>query len=102
MNTALTLATERRPDGTLVLAVTGEIDMSNAATFAAALADTRRDTDSGTLTVDLTQVEYIDSAGLAILFPYAEHLRLIASPLLATLLRVVGLDDVTTIREQTQ
>jgi anti-anti-sigma factor len=75
--------------------VAGEIDMSNAASFALALAET---SDlAGAFVVDLTRVEYIDSAGLAAIFPHVEHVRLIASPLLGPVLTVAGMDDLTTI-----
>lgn len=95
MTTALTLTTDRRPDGAVVLAAIGEIDMSNAGEFAAALTETGGDP----LVVDLTAVEYIDSAGLAALFPHVERLRLRATPLLAPVLTVAGLDDLTTVEE---
>ena len=100
MSTALSLTTGDGPDGAVVVAATGEIDMSNAATFAAALTDARQGTADGPLVVDLTRVEYIDSAGLAALFPHVDHLRLVAGPLLAPLLTVAGLDDLTTVRER--
>ncbi|WP_305787265.1 STAS domain-containing protein [Symbioplanes lichenis] len=93
MSTALTLTT-----GPARLTAAGEIDMSNAAAFAAALAEARGTQPGEPLTVDLTDVEYIDSAGLAALFPHADHLRLVATPLLAPVLTVAGLDDLTTIR----
>jgi hypothetical protein len=44
-------------------------------------------------------VEYIDSAGLAAVFPHVDTVHLIATPLLAPVLTIAGLDDVTTIRE---
>jgi anti-sigma B factor antagonist len=100
MSTALNLTTGRRPDGAVVLAATGEIDMSNAATFSAALADAREDATDGPLVVDLTRVDYLDSAGLAVLFPHVEHLRLLAGPLLAPLLTIVGLDTLTTVLDE--
>jgi anti-sigma B factor antagonist len=99
MTTALSLHTSRRPDGAVVLAATGEIDMSNAATFATALSGARAETPDGTFVVDLTGVEYLDSAGLAVLFPHVDHLHLLAGPLLAPLLTIVGLADVTTVQE---
>ncbi|WP_433362911.1 STAS domain-containing protein [Actinoplanes sp. CA-142083] len=94
MSTALSFGTGRRPDGTPVLMVTGEIDMSNAGSFALALQEAA---GSGSFVVDLTRVEYIDSAGLAAIFPHVEHLRLIASPLLGPVLTIAGMDDLTTI-----
>jgi anti-anti-sigma factor len=99
MITPLTFATGRRPDGTLVLTTTGEIDMNNAGSFATALDDARREAAEGPLVVDLTGVEYLDSAGLAVLFPHVEHLRLLAGPLLAPVLTIVGLDDITTVSD---
>jgi anti-sigma B factor antagonist len=97
MSTALTLTTGRGPDGAVVLTATGEIDMSNAPAFAAALASAAP--AGGALVVDLTGVEYLDSAGLAALFPYVEQVRLLATPLLAPVLTIAGLDDLTTVRE---
>ncbi|MER7167083.1 STAS domain-containing protein [Micromonospora sp. NPDC000207] len=96
MTTALTLTTSRRADGAAVLHAVGEIDMSNADSFAAALAGAAEGGE-GFLVVDLTAVEYLDSAGLAALFPHADRVRLVASPLLAPLLAISGLSDLTTV-----
>ena len=100
MSTALTLSTGRDPAGTVVLTAAGEIDMSNAGTLATALTGARGEAGNAAVVVDLTAVEYIDSAGLAALFPHVEHLRVVAGPLLAPVLTVAGLDDLTTIRER--
>jgi len=94
MSTPLRLTTGRRPDGTTVLAAAGEIDMSNAGEFSTALAEAG---DDGAFVVDLTGVEYLDSAGLAAIFPYVERISLIARPLLAPVLTIAGLDDLTTV-----
>ncbi|MFF7361504.1 STAS domain-containing protein [Streptomyces sp. NPDC008125] len=91
MTTPLTLTPGRRPDGTAVLTVVGEIDMSNTGSLAAAL-----DGAPGPLVLDLTEVEYLDSAGLSVLFPHADRLELIAGPLLAPVLTISGLTDLTT------
>lgn len=99
MSTALTLTTGSRPDGARVLTAVGEIDMSNAATFAAALGDAV-EAHGAPLVVDLTAVEYLDSAGLAALFPHAERIALVASPLLAPLLTISGLADLTTVQSR--
>ena len=48
-----------------------------------------------TFVVDLTRVEYIDSAGLAAIFPHVDRLRLLSNPLLTPVLTVAGLDDIT-------
>jgi anti-sigma B factor antagonist len=97
MSTPLTCSTGRRPDGAVVLTATGEIDMSNAATFATALTSAGDESPGNPFVVDLTRVEYIDSAGLAALFPHAERLRLLSNTLLMPVLTVAGLDDITTV-----
>ncbi|KAB1908097.1 STAS domain-containing protein [Micromonospora tulbaghiae] len=97
MSTSLTLTTSDSPDGARVLAAVGEIDMSNASAFADALAEAVRP-DGEPLVVDLTKVEYLDSAGLAALFPHAGRIALIAGPLLEPLLTISGLADLTTVR----
>jgi anti-sigma B factor antagonist len=99
MSTALTLTTGRHPDGAVVLAAIGEIDMSNAGAFAAALTGARHEAAHSPIIVDLTGVEYLDSAGLAALFPHIEQVKLVASPLLAPVLTVAGLADLTTIHD---
>lgn len=66
--------------------------MSNIDALADALSTT-----PGPLVLDLTDVEYLDSAGLSVLFAHADRLELIATPLLAPVLRVSGLSDLTTV-----
>ncbi|MGW0363364.1 STAS domain-containing protein [Streptomyces sp. NPDC002990] len=92
MTKQLTLTPGRRPDGTTVLAVVGEIDMSNMHALAAAL-----DSTADRLLLDLTAVEYLDSAGLAVLFAHAHRIELIATPLLTPVLTVSGLAELTTV-----
>lgn len=92
MTTPLTLTPGRRPDGTSHLAVAGEIDMSNIDSLADAL-----DATTGPLVLDLTAVDYLDSAGLSVLFAHANRLELIATPLLAPVLTVSGLADLATV-----
>ncbi|MGW4057884.1 STAS domain-containing protein [Amycolatopsis sp. NPDC004747] len=97
MTTALTLVSGPGDDGDRVLSVTGEIDMSNAAKFGAALD---RELLAGTgVTVDLTGVTYLDSAGVAVLFDRAggHDLRLVAPRLLDRVLRVSGLTQVAKV-----
>ena len=96
MSAALDLRTTHRPGGSVLITATGEIDMSNAATLATALSATT----GSPVVVDLTGVEYIDSAGLAALFPHVDRLNLIATPLLEPVLTIAGLDDLTTIRDR--
>ncbi|MEU6271928.1 STAS domain-containing protein [Streptomyces populi] len=90
MTTPLTLTRGQRPDGTAVLTAVGEIDMSNTADLSAAL-----ERISGPLVLDLSGVEYLDSAGLSVLFLHADRLELIANPLLAPVLAISGLTDLT-------
>lgn len=94
MTTPLTLVSAERPDGTPVLTVTGEIDMSNASTLDEALASS---TGNGRLLVDMRAVEYLDSAGLTVLFSHAERIRLVANPLLAPVLTISGLTELTPV-----
>ncbi|GIE92034.1 STAS domain-containing protein [Actinoplanes regularis] len=100
MTSTLTLTAGHRPDGAPSLTAVGEIDMSNAETFATVLADAVHRSEKKPLVVDLTAVEYLDSAGLAALFEHAEHIELLSSPLLEPLLTVSGLADLVTIHSQ--
>jgi anti-anti-sigma factor len=98
MPTSLTLDTTRR-DGKLVLIAAGEIDLSNVDTFTQALttAVTEIPGSEGRITVDLSGVEYLDSAAVNALFTHAEHIHLIVRPLLIRVLTVSGLAELTTI-----
>ncbi|MFI1376734.1 STAS domain-containing protein [Streptomyces longwoodensis] len=93
MTTPLTLTPGRRPDGTAQLTAVGEIDMSNAG----ALADSLRDT-SGPIVLDLTRVQYLDSAALNVLFQHAERLEILAGALLTPVLSISGIADLATVR----
>ena len=95
MTTPLTLSTDRRPDGSQVLTADGEIDMSNAGQLGDALAQT----GDGPVVVDLTSVGYLDSAGLTVLFTHADHIELVAAPLLVPVLRISGLSEITDVRQ---
>ncbi len=95
MNSPLKLSTRQDSDGNTVLAVAGEIDMSNAADFRDALS--QAGTSAAAFTVDITGVDYLDSAGLTALLPYASRIKIIASGILAPVLSVTGLDAITTV-----
>ncbi|MEV4395010.1 STAS domain-containing protein [Nonomuraea sp. NPDC049607] len=97
MTTPLTLAASTRPDGTLVVAATGEIDMSNAGALEEALIRT----GESMVLVDLRGVEYLDSAGLSVLFTHAPRIRLVANPLLEPVLTIAGFADVAAVEEIT-
>jgi anti-sigma B factor antagonist len=100
--TPLEISTQPGADGIPVVTAAGEIDMSNAERFrdalglaaAAAAAD-----GGGSFVVDLTGVEYLDSAGVHALFGYAPRIRLIAGPLLEPVLTVSGLSGITSMRD---
>lgn len=92
MSTPLTLTPHRRSDGTALLTVVGEIDMSNSEAFAEAIEAVQ-----GPLVIDLTGVEYLDSAALTVLFTHADRVELIAPVLLVSVLTISGLGDLTTI-----
>ena len=94
MTTPLTLTPGVRPDGVALLIAAGEIDMSNTDALAAALENT-----PGPVVIDLTSVEYLDSAGLRVLFAHADHITLIANPLLTPVLTISGLADLVTVAE---
>ncbi|WP_229068939.1 STAS domain-containing protein [Actinoplanes sp. DH11] len=97
MTVQLTLSTDRRADGGVVLTAVGEIDMSNAGEFGVAVT-AALDAGAEPLVVDLTAVDYIDSAGLACLFPHVERIRLVTGPMLAPVFTISGLGDLTTTR----
>ena len=64
--TQAAVTVERRSDSVLV-AITGEIDLANSGTVEQEIAEGLGD-GVRTVTVDLTGLDYIDSAGLWILF----------------------------------
>jgi anti-sigma B factor antagonist len=89
--TPLELSTQAGADGIPVVTVAGEIDMSNADRFRDALGLAAAAADGGSFVVDLTGVEYLDSAGVHALFAHASRIRLIAGPLLEPVLTISGL-----------
>jgi anti-sigma B factor antagonist len=95
MTSQLSFASRTRPDGTPVLAVTGEIDMGNAAAFGAALAGALP--AAGRLEVDLTGVGYLDTAGLACLFSNASAIEVTVTEVLSSVLAISGLADLTAV-----
>jgi anti-anti-sigma factor len=99
MTTPLTLDTARGSAGNFVLVAAGEIDMSNIDAFSRALASatTEATGDDAALLVDLSAVEYLDSAAISILAAHADSIKLVAHPILMPVLRVSGLAELTTI-----
>lgn len=60
-------------DSVLIASVEGEIDSSNAAELRLALSD-RLPSSASALVLDLTQVTYIDSSGIHLLFDLGRRL----------------------------
>ncbi len=98
MSDELRLSSHRRPDGIPVLVAAGEIDMTNAQAFRHALAEAAG--HDGQLVVDLTGVDYLDSAGLAALFAQVPSVRLelLVNEVLVGVLDISGLSRVTSVR----
>ncbi|MCM6775392.1 STAS domain-containing protein [Nocardia sp. CDC159] len=94
MTTPLEITVQHR-DQAAVLAITGEIDMSNADRLRAALEAALLPDEQ--LVVDLTGVDYLDSSGLAVLLPQARRLRVLASAMLRKTLTVGGLTALTDV-----
>jgi anti-anti-sigma factor len=99
MPTSLTLETARGDDKKLVLIASGEIDLSNVDAFARALAAATAEADGSgeTLTVDLSAVEYLDSAAINILFASADQIGIIAHPLLMSIFNISGLTELVAV-----
>jgi anti-anti-sigma factor len=99
MATPLSIKTSRLADGTFVLKATGELDMSNIDVFAAAVTDavTTGPQDGELLTIDLSEVEYLDSGAINALFEHADHVHLIANPVLMPVLKISGLTEAATV-----
>ncbi|KDE97796.1 anti-anti-sigma regulatory factor [Mycolicibacterium aromaticivorans JS19b1 = JCM 16368] len=96
MSTPLTVRVERAAGGQLVLRAAGEIDASNVADFAEALNAAVN--GGSALNVDLTAVDYLDSAAINALVPHAESLEIVANPVLMRVLTVSGLAELAKIR----
>ena len=97
MSTPLNIRIERAADGQLALLAAGEIDASNVGEFAEALNTGARD-GTDVLTVDLSAVDYLDSAAINALVPHAESVQIIANPVLMRVLLISGLGELTKIR----
>jgi anti-anti-sigma factor len=99
MATPLTLNTDRGTDGTPRVTATGEIDLSNIDVFTQALATASAGTREP-ITVDLSAVKYLDSAGINALFNHADkvdRLHVIVHPFLIRVLTISGLSEIATV-----
>ena len=61
-------------DGIVIAHVTGEIDMSNAGDLREAITDATPNDALGVV-LDLSEVDYVDSAGIHLLYRLGESLR---------------------------
>lgn len=102
MATPLRLRTDRRQDGVLVLVAAGELDLSNINTFSDAIAHAiTAGVDGSPLHVDLSEVEYLDSGAINVLFDHVDSIELVVNPVLLPVLKVSGLTEVARIRPAT-
>lgn len=100
MPTVLRMATTRSADGRSVLTATGEIDLSNVEPFSQALLSALAEAETNgkqPLVVDLSAVEYLDSAAVNVLFPHAERLCVIAHPFLVRVFNISGFAELADI-----
>jgi|SRR5271166_6136787 len=101
MPTPLTLNTDRDADGTPRVIATGEIDLSNIDQFNRALTTASAEA-RGPITIDLSAVKYVDSAGINALFDRAadfevDQLHIIVHPLLIRVLSISGLNKIAIV-----
>ncbi|GLP81324.1 STAS domain-containing protein [Mycobacterium antarcticum] len=99
MATPLTLHADHDAEGGPRVVAVGEIDLSNVAVFTEALATASAGSRTP-LTVDMSAVKYLDSAGINVLFDHADEvdgLHLIVHPFLIRVLTISGLSDVATV-----
>lgn len=73
----------------------GEIDLSNIDTFIRTLRDAVG--GGAPVTVDLSAVEYLDSAAINALFEHVDHIEILANQVLMPLLTVSGLTRLVTV-----
>ncbi|OBF21533.1 STAS domain-containing protein [Mycobacterium sp. ACS4331] len=99
MATPLTLCTRQLPDGTPVLQAVGELDLSNIAAFGAAVAQTRATAPRDTrVTLDLSEVTYLDSGAINVLFDHVDAVDIVVHRDLIAVLKISGLSDLGSVR----
>ena len=102
MVTPLSLTTDSRDDGSLVLRATGELDLSNIDAFSEALASARKAGQDNQLSVDLSGVDYLDSGAISVLFDHAAGIQIVVNPILMSVLTISGLTKVATVKPASQ
>jgi anti-anti-sigma factor len=96
MVTPLQISRAEHPDGTVAIALTGEIDLSNVGSLADVLDGIPAAVQ---VAVDLSNVDYLDSAGLRVLMTHASHVVITANAVLLPAMTISGLAALTTVRE---
>lgn len=85
----------RVSDSPLVIRVAGEIDLTNADSFAERILEHAE--DAVAVTLDLSELTYFDSTGIAALsrlkHQFGRGLTIIPSPIVRRALEIVGLGD---------
>ncbi|MCW1958246.1 MAG: STAS domain-containing protein [Mycobacterium sp.] len=103
MVAALNLSTHRAEDGSVELTSIGELDLSTIDRFQTALRDAVAEAGPNPVTLDLSGVEYLDSAAINVLFDYADRISVVrVNPLLVRGLSISGLDQIVEIRSADQ
>ena len=99
MATPLILNTDRGVDGTPRVIAAGEIDRTNVAVLTEALSMASEGARRS-ITVDLSEVKYLDSSGINALFQHANEidgLHLIVHPFIIRVLMISGLSEIATV-----
>lgn len=103
MGAALEVGTHRADDGTIELTAVGELDLSTIGYFNTALRDALAEAGPNRTTLDLSGVQYLDSAAINVLFDHADRISLIrVHPLLLRGLSISGLDQVVKVQAAAQ
>ncbi len=98
----------RMDDGTVHITVSGEVDLANVEAIESELLDAISD-ETLTVSVDLSEVTYIDSTGIRILFTLATQLRVLHIPLVFVvalgsparqIIALSGLDSLAPLRPE--
>jgi len=100
MATPLTVNTDRGADGTPRVAAAGEIDRTNVDVLTEALT-VASENARRSITVDLSAVKYLDSAGINALFKHANEidgLCLIVHPFIIKVLTISGLSKIASVQ----
>ncbi|MEZ0341198.1 STAS domain-containing protein [Mycobacterium sp. pV006] len=97
MATPLDVRTGRTEDGRRTIVVVGELDLSNVAALADALAVAAADAGGAPLRIDLGRVDYLDSGAINVLFEHAASIELVVNPILLPVLTHSGLVDVVRV-----